>query len=95
MTDGGWQKMWYDHLLIAAEVIGALLVIGGFLWFFVNLYLKIEQIGKDTATSKEEREIIMDGLLACLLALAEKGCNGEVTKSIDKIGQFLNKQAHR
>jgi len=87
--------MWYDHLLIAGQVIGALLVIGGFLWFFVNLYLKIEQIGKDTSISKEERSIIMDGLLACLLGLAQHGCNGPVKEGIDKISQFLNKQAHR
>jgi hypothetical protein len=87
--------MWYEQIIKVAEVTGALLAIGTVLWFFVSLYLRLIQIGKDTAKSKEEREIIIGSLLACLNGLKEVGCNGPVEAGINAINKFLNEQAHK
>ena len=49
---------------------------------------------EDIQAIKSEQRIIMEGLLACLQGLHEKGCNGPVTKAIDKIDKYLNDKAH-
>lgn len=48
----------------------------------------------DMSAIKSEQRIIMEGLLACLQGLQEKGCNGPVTKAIEKIDKYLNEKAH-
>ncbi len=49
---------------------------------------------KDTTAIQEEQTLIVYGLLACLKGLSEQGCNGPVTKAIDKLEKHLNKKAH-
>lgn len=44
--------------------------------------------------SKEERLILLQGLLACLKGLKEQGCDGAVTVSINKIEDYLMKKSH-
>lgn len=48
----------------------------------------------DMGESREERQIIVYGLLACLKGLREQGCNDSVPKAIDKIEKFINSKAH-
>ena len=49
---------------------------------------------KDVKELKEEQTLLMEGILACLQGLQEKGCNGPVTDTIDKYKDYLNKKAH-
>lgn len=49
----------------------------------------------DMDESREERQIIVYGLLACLKGLREQGCNDSVPKAIDTIEKFINSKAHK
>ena len=44
--------------------------------------------------SKEERLILVNGVLACLKGLKEQGCNGPVTEGINQIEDYLMKKSH-
>lgn len=44
--------------------------------------------------SKEERLILVNGVLACLKGLKEQGCNGPVTEGIKQIEDYLMKKSH-
>lgn len=44
--------------------------------------------------SKEERLILVNGVLACLKGLKEQGCNGPVTEGINQIEEYLMKKSH-
>ena len=49
----------------------------------------------DMKESREERQLMIYGLLACLKGLKEQGCNGPVTEAINQIEKHINKQAHK
>ena len=49
----------------------------------------------DIASIKEEQALLIDGVLACLKGLQERGCNGPVTKAIEKYETYLNEKAHQ
>ena len=49
---------------------------------------------REMQDDKEERIIILQGLLACLKGLQEQGCDGAVTKSISQIEEYLMKKSH-
>lgn len=56
---------------------------------------KLKQHHEDDIKSlKEEQALLIDGVLACLMGLNEQGCNGQVTKTIEKYNDYLNKKAH-
>ena len=42
----------------------------------------------------KEQTLIVYGLLACLKGLQEQGCNGPVTKAINKLEKHINQRAH-
>ena len=44
----------------------------------------------DIGAIQEELTLLTYGILACLKGLKEQGCNGPVTKAIDKIEKHLN-----
>lgn len=48
----------------------------------------------DMKESRDERQLMIYGLLACLKGLKEQGCNGPVTEAINKIEKHLNQKAH-
>ena len=48
----------------------------------------------DIKAIKAEQTLMTYGVLACLKGLQEQGCDGEVTKAIDKIDKYLNQAAH-
>lgn len=54
-----------------------------------------EEAAENHKAIMAEQAILTDGILACLKGLAEKGCNGPVTKAIKKIEDHLNEEAHR
>lgn len=49
---------------------------------------------KDIKAIKHEQTLIVYGILAALKGLQEQGCNGPVTKAIDKFEKHLNQAAH-
>ena len=49
----------------------------------------------DIKAIKEEQTVLVYGVLACLKGLSEQGCNGPVTRAIDKLEKHLNKEAHK
>ena len=55
---------------------------------------EISILKNDSKDSKEERLLIVNGLLACLKGLQEQGCNGPVTVGIKQIEEYLMKKSH-
>lgn len=49
---------------------------------------------EDIKHIKEEQTLLVEGILACLQGLQEKGCNGPVTQAIAKYQTYLNEKAH-
>lgn len=49
---------------------------------------------EDIKAIKAEQTLLVEGILACLQGLQEKGCNGPVTKAIEKYKTYLNTKAH-
>lgn len=43
---------------------------------------------------QEEQCLIVYAQLACLNGLNQLGCNGEVTKALDKVNKHINQKAH-
>ncbi len=50
---------------------------------------------EDVKAIKEEQTVLVYGVLACLKGLREQGCNGPVSKAIDKLEKHLNIEAHK
>ena len=50
---------------------------------------------EDVAAIKQEQTLLVEGILACLQGLQEKGCNGPVTEAIEKYKKYLNEKAHK
>lgn len=50
---------------------------------------------EDMVAIKQEQTLLVEGILACLQGLQEKGCNGPVTKAIEKYQTYLNAKAHK
>jgi hypothetical protein len=53
-----------------------------------------KQHKEDIKHIKEEQTLLVEGILACLQGLQEKGCNGPVTQTINKYKEYLNQKAH-
>ena len=49
----------------------------------------------DIKELKEEQTLLVEGVLACLQGLQERGCNGPVTAAIEKYQNYLNAKAHQ
>ena len=49
----------------------------------------------DIKKLKEEQTLLVEGVLACLQGLQERGCNGPVTAAIEKYQNYLNTKAHQ
>lgn len=55
---------------------------------------EVEVIKTEIKDGKEERLILVNGVLACLKGLKEQGCNGPVTEGIKQIEEYLMKKSH-
>lgn len=53
-----------------------------------------EELAEEIRRNNGELQLLTFGVLACLKGLQEQGCNGPVTKAIDKIETYLNQRAH-
>ena len=78
-----------------AAAITALGVILGAVFGIYKWFLKQEKQDRDIKSIKEEQTVLVHGVLACLMGLKEQGCNGPVTEAIEKIEEYINKQAHK
>lgn len=92
-------------IITASALIAALLALAGYIFKARDWVKKQDaQDGKivalanhheeDMKESREERQLMIYGLLACLKGLKEQGCNGPVTEAINKIERHLNQKAH-
>lgn len=59
-----------------------------------KLQAEVGVLKSEMQDDKEERTIILRGLLACLKGLQEQGCDGAVTESISNIEEYLMKKSH-
>lgn len=59
-----------------------------------ELKAEVGLLKSEIQDDKEERIIILQGLLACLKGLKEQGCDGAVTNSINEIEDYLMKKSH-
>ena len=83
------------NLTTLAAAITALGVIFGAIFAIYRWFLKQEKQDRDIKAIKEEQTVLVHGVLACLMGLKEQGCNGPVTEAIDKIEEYINRQARR
>ena len=84
----------WQSLVAAAGIIGALIALVNYLrklFGWVEMPSKQE---KEIKEIKEEQQLLVYGILACLRGLHEQGANGPVTEAIDKIEKHLNEKAH-
>lgn len=88
-----------------ATLVGALMTIGTPIAILCGAILKIlrkidcndkkiKAVEQDVTDSKEERQIMLKALLACLQGLHEQGCNGPVTSAIKEIQDYMMRKAH-
>lgn len=81
-------------IITAAAFAAAIIALAGYL-FKAHDWVK-KQSCQDTEIKaiKEEQQLLIYGILACLKGLKEQGCNGPVTEAINKIDKHLNERAH-
>ena len=96
----------WQGVITAASVLGAILAIVAFFAKIVRWVDKQsqqdEEIQKlkqhhedDIKSLKEEQTLLVYGVLACLKGLQERGCNGPVTKAINRYEKKKKKKAHQ
>ena len=59
-----------------------------------QLKIDVGVLKSEVKDSKEERLVIVNGLLACLKGLQELKCDGPVTEGIRQIEEYLMKKSH-
>lgn len=60
-----------------------------------EIKLTTKRQDNDIQDSKEERLLLMRGVLACLNGLHEQGCNNTVTSTIQEYEKYLQEKAHK
>ena len=89
----------------AAEIIGACSVILGVIIGGYKLYDKlldklselerrVAALEQEKKNIKKENALVIYALGACLDGLHQQGCNGKVTKAMEKISKYINNAAH-
>ncbi len=92
-------------IISVAGMIGAFVTIFAAIFSVYRWYLRQnaqdndikslkERMDSEIKGLKQEQCLIVYGLLACLKGLKEQGCNGPVTKAVDKLEKHINKTAH-
>lgn len=96
----------WQSIITAAAIVGAVVALVTYFSKIVRWVDKqnkqdaeIQKLKKhheeDIKAIKEEQTLLVEGILACLQGLHEKGCNGPVTKAINKYESYLNQKAHK
>lgn len=99
-------ELTWQTIITAGAVVGALTALVTVLFKFVRWIdrqrrqdAELEALKRrheaDTHDIQEELTLLTYGILACLKGLKEQGCNGPVTKAIDRIEKHLNNKAHQ
>lgn len=83
-----------DTIIKLAAVIGALGVIFGAIVTAVKFVSRQKAVAEEVREVRHEQTLLCYGILACLKGLKEQGCNGPVTKALDKLERHLNMAAH-
>lgn len=95
----------WQSFITAAAVLGAVMALVS---YFTKVVRWVDKQSKqddeiralrkhheeDVKSIKEEQTLLVEGILACLEGLKEQGCNGPVTKAIEKYKGYLNQKAH-
>lgn len=88
-----------ETLITAAKVISAIGVIGGVIagvWKWISLQTqKNKTHDTQIAQMKEENELIVYALSACLDGLQQLGANHSVPVAKNKLDKYINQQAHK
>lgn len=96
----------WQSIITASAIVGAVVALVSYFTKVVRWVDKqakqdedIKKLKKhheeDIASIKEEQALMIEGILACLKGLSEQGCNGPVTKAIEKYETYLNQKAHK
>ena len=92
--------------IMLVEAVVSLGVLIGFLWGFfrfltaqkeqdVKIKNNKEETEHEIKNIKEEQQVMMYALQACLGGLIQLGANGEVTEAHRELTKYINKAAHR
>ena len=84
----------WQTVLTAAAVVGAFVALVSYLRKLFGWFERQEKQDKEIVEIKEEQQLLVNGMLACLKGLEKLGCNGEVSEQITAIETHLNKKAH-
>ena len=79
----------------AAEILSALILIGGIVFACYRWYLQQNKQNEDIRQLKEENALICFALQACLDGLEQLGANHTVPEARKKLEKHLNQSAHR
>ncbi len=83
-----------DTINDLAKLIGSLIIIGGAILAVYKFCARSKAQTEQINQMKLEQTLICYGVLCCLKGLKEQGCNGPVTKALEKLEKYLNKAAH-
>ena len=78
---------------LLATILGLLATIGGFVFAGYKLFKRFERMERKITHSEDLHTVLIIGLYACLDGLHQQGCNGEVTKALAKLQEYLAKVA--
>lgn len=84
----------WQTVITAGAVVTAVIAIGAVALKVVRWIDRQKEQDKEIANIKEEQQLVVYGILACLKGLSEQGCDGPVHAAIDKIEKHINKKAH-
>ena len=85
----------WQSIVGAAAIIGAFIALVTYLKKLFGWFDQQAKQDRDIQNIKDEQELLIKGMLACLKGLNRLGCDGEVTGQITAIEDHLNKTAHQ
>lgn len=95
-----------NEIILIGSVLGALTAIFGTIAAILKYRDKRKEQERIQKEKNEKQDAAIEGIkseqtllcyaiTACLDGLHQQGCNGEVTKALNKMSKYLNLQAHK
>ena len=84
----------FEGIITASAVLAAIIAILGYYNKLLHWVERQNMQDRAIGELRKEQTLLTYGVLACLKGLKEQGCNGPVTRAIDKIEKHLNEKAH-
>lgn len=84
-----------DTIIKAAQLLGALGVLGGAVWAIFRVYAADKRQAEINKAQQQELTIICYGLRGALQGLIENGCNGPCKDALSVLDKHLNEKAHQ